>query len=113
MANVLKIRIDKEFTDDWNIETVKNAVESFKHAYTINDLLREFCEQTNSSEVWGGDIIQYKITAFRNWSCDATYAVEMVIDDITRIYKVRFYIDHEGQVDTDPLLYDVMVFKAA
>lgn len=112
---MLKITMDKEFVEDYQIERVKEDMNEFKNMYTINDLKNRFMDETESFEIYGAEIISYKISAFDSgWACGnkTCYAVDMILDGFEKMFKVRFYIDQDYMIDLRPNLYTVKTFKA-
>lgn len=107
--STLKIRIEKKYVPNSAMETVKDAVESFRYAYTTNDLLRFFNEQT--ANYISGNIVNYNIKAGFDSKTGAWYRVDMMIDDYFKIYRIHFYIDSECDLNLDPIMYEVQTYK--
>ena len=110
---MLKIKIDKEFVKDYQMERVKADVSEFKTAFTIGDLKMRFVEETENFELYGLDVISYQIEAIDSgWACGSKtiYAVSMILDGISKVYKVRFYISQNLEVELRPDLYYVKRF---
>lgn len=116
--STLKIRIDRKYVAKDEMEIIKEQVEEFRHAYTMNDLLRFFKEQTEGQyDMVDGEIIKCEIKALGGWypekGVTASYRVEMIIEQCVRMYRVHFYILQDCEIELYPLLYDVETFKLA
>ena len=107
--STLKIRIEKKYVPNRAMEFVKDAVDSFKYAYTTNDLLRFFNEQTEN--YISGNIVNYDIKAGFDSKTGAWYMVDMMVDDVVKIYKIHFFIDSECELNLDPIMYEVKTYK--
>ena len=107
---MLKITIDKYFKENTRI---KEDVAEFKNCYTLNDLLLRFVDETGTDEIYGCDIVNYRIEAFdKGWLYGevTAYQVQMVLDGYSKMFKIRFYIDKNFEVNLDPDLYTVKKF---
>lgn len=114
----MKITIDRQYTEDYQLPAVKEDIKAFKEMYTEGDLLRAFENQTGE-DIYVEEIVRTKIEAFDSgWAFDhkTAFQVEMVVDAVMEMVKVRFYTDMELNVDTREiaegvLMYDCRRFK--
>ena len=104
----MKITIDKKYTEEYMMDQIKADVAEFKKAYSEKDLLAEFARQVSEDGtkfyVANPEIIMTKVVAFpAGYAFDNVthFAVDMVLDEITRMYKIRFYCDMSLTVNTN------------
>lgn len=99
----MKITVDKEFTNGYEMAQVKEDIKEFKARYTDGDVLNAMRSQTDFWGGYGEDIIKAEAKAFpAGWDFQnkTLFAVEMLIDGYNEMYKIRFYIDMDLNVDT-------------
>lgn len=114
--STLKIRIDRKYVAKDEMEIIKDQVDEFKYMVTKNDLLRFFKEQTDGLyDRVCGEIIKCDIKAIGGYKPGkgiiASYCVDMILDNYVRMWRVHFYIEQDGEVNLNPLLYDVQEYK--
>lgn len=117
----MKITIDKNYVEDYQMSRVKEDVEDFKASWKEKDLLEAFTEQTELYVGYGVEILKTKIEAMDSgWATGnrTVFKVEMVLDDNNRMHKIRFYIDNTLEVDTRVLyngmkMYTIRTFEEA
>lgn len=115
----MKIRLNKEYTETWMIEAMKEAMKDFKAMYTDGDLKRAFEDATGIDTGYSADIIRCNVEAF-----DAGYAfnhrpsfmVDMLMEEYDKFTKIHFYVDADLNVDTRTLedgkkMYSVKKYK--
>lgn len=91
----MRIKIDKEFTMDYQIERVKADAKAFKEMYTDGDLVNAVNKEFNLSII-NPDIIKVEVEAFDSGNAyneKTSFAVRMILDDWHDIYKIRFFCD--------------------
>lgn len=113
----MKITINKEYTTNAQLPTVKEKAHDFKAAFTDNDLLQMFTEATDH-RIYGGEVIKCTVEAFAaNNSNNATsYHVFLIVDALTDFHRIRFFLDEtdEGyKVNTDEILYSHEIYRVA
>ena len=117
----MKIKFDKKYIEDYQMDRVKEDAKFFSEAYTLGDLRREFENQTGIYLGGAPEVVKAEITAMDSgWALGnkTTFNVWMLIDGWSVMYKVHFFIDKDLQVDTrDSLLggklYEVRKFTEA
>lgn len=110
----MKMSIDKKYVEDYQMERVKEDAKEFKGRYTDGDLLRSLMEQIKDYRCWASDIVYCNVKAIDSgWASGnvTMFCVEMMVENINRIYKLRFYIDMDLQVDVRPKMITIREFK--
>lgn len=113
----MKIKLDKKYIQEYQMERVKADAKEFSQMYTNGDLLREFLTQTASDvtmNVRADDIIRMDIKAMdAGWFYGekTIYCVTMFLYDWDKMYKIRFYVDQYLTVDTKDGLWSVVEFN--
>ena len=104
----MKITIDKTYTEKHMMERTKEQAKEFKEMYTDNDLLRMFREAIDmENELYNLDIIRCNLSAFPGGSMETDenhYHVEMLCEEYDGFYKLSFYINQSGEIDTRDIL---------
>lgn len=106
----MKIRINKEFTENWQIERVQSDAKEFKARYTDGDVLRAFQNATEDYRTYNADIIYMNVSAMDAGSYydnQTIFCVDVMTESITRIFKIRYYVDMKLNVMTDANLITV------
>ena len=113
----MKIKINKNYVEDYQLERVKADAKDFSEAYTVGDLKRAFEEQVGG---WfGTEVVKTEITAMDSgWALGnkTIFEVTMLIDDWNTIYRIHYYIDRDLEVDTRVLanglkMYDIRKYR--
>ena len=103
----MTIKINKEYTLASQLDTIKEKAHEFKTHFTEGDLLRMYVEATDA-EV-GGEILKCEVKAFASNALydDASFLVQLIVDDLSSFHRIRFYISEEDgayAVNTDQAL---------
>lgn len=109
----MKIGFSKDYIESYQMSRVKEDAQSFKEAYQVGDLLREFKSQTGEFFGVSPEIVRTTIIAMDSgwyWGNVTIFSVEMLLDDDLAMYKVRFYIDMELTVDTREIEPDIKMY---
>lgn len=102
----MKIRLNKEYTEAWMVETIKDAMKDFKAMYTDGDLKRAFEDATDIDTGYSADIIRCNVDAFdAGYAFDnkPVFAVDMLMEKHDGFTKIHFYVDADLNVDTRTL----------
>lgn len=121
----MRIKIDRQYVENYQLERVKEDMKSFSKSFTLEDLRIAFETQTGTYLGWNPKIINAEIFAMDSgWACgnQTIFCVDMLLDSgLDVLYKIRFYINMDLNVNTGDLvgfngtiygkMYDVKKFK--
>ena len=110
----MKIKLNKKYIEDYQLERVKADAKDFAAANTLNDLVRVFEAQTDEFIGNRPEVIKAEIEAMDSgWACGnkTIFEVHMVIDDFDSMFKVMFWIDMELNVDTRTLADGIKMYN--
>ena len=106
----MKITLDKDLIYASKIPTFREKVKQFKAAYTDGDLLRMYKDSFQAHYISDTDILKCEVSAYQSnsWSDTMNLYVEMVIDELIAITRIKFFVRedddglfscHEGDAD--------------
>ena len=108
----IRISIDKEYTAPYEFAHVKDDIKAFSDGVTIRDIIAHFLANIEKSGNF--EIIHYTVRAFSGgWAHKnnmTTYVVEAVLETWEKLYKVRFYIDQDWEVNITPGWYKFITY---
>lgn len=120
----MRIKIDRQYVENYQLERVKEDMKSFSESFTLEDLRIAFETQTGTYLGWNPKIINAEISAMDSgWACgnQTIFCVDMLLDSgLDVLYKIQFYINMELNVDTREIdgfheeklkMYSVKKFK--
>ena len=120
----MRIKLDRKYIENYQMERVKSDVKFFSEVYALSDLRIAFESQVGIDFGYNPEILKAEISAMDSgWATGnkTIFYVYMVVDGGGNIYKIRFYIDMDLNVDTGDLvgfngaiygkMYDVEKFK--
>lgn len=103
----MRIKIDKQYVENYQLERVKEDMKSFSESFTLEDLRTAFETQTGTYLGWNPKILNTEIFAMDSgWATgnQTIFDVYMLIDSgLDVLYKIQFYINMELNVDTRDL----------
>ena len=114
----MKITIDREHTEAFQMERTKEQVKEFKAIYTDGDLRRMFLAAldmsnpdnqvfaANENHIACGDIVYCNLEAFAcgySETSETHYMVSMLIESVICCIKLYFFISQNGVVSTEPV----------
>lgn len=103
----MKIKIDKDFTEEYKMERTKEQAKEFKGMYTDGDLLRMFRDAVGmENELYNLDIIRCNLSAYPGGSMETDenhYRVEMLCEGYEEFYKVTFLISQSAEINTQDI----------
>ena len=109
----MRISIDKEYTAPYEYAHVKDDIKAFSDGVTIRDIIAHFLGNIEM-QIGNFEIIHYTVRAFsggwahkNNMTC---YVVEAVLEGWEKLYKVRFYIDQDWEVNITPGWYKFITY---
>ena len=114
----MKIKMNKDLVSIAQKETVKNAIADFKGYFTENDLVRMYAENFGYEFYFTSyDVLKCDVSAFlqNDWTENAAFSVDMVIETAVYFIKIHFYVDEENGmycINNDPILREMIVYKA-
>lgn len=111
----MKIRLDKNYTQPWMIETIKEAMKEFKEMYTDGDLKRAFEDSTGIYIAYNMDIIKCDVEAFDAgyaFNNRAAFKVTMLLDGYNRLARYIFYTDKDLNLDLRTLNDGTKMYSA-
>lgn len=109
----MKMSINKKYVEDYQMERVKADAKEFKAMYTDADILNSFREQLKDYRTYTAEIVYCKVEAMDSgWARgnETTFCVEMLVEDFRKMYKLRFYVGMNLEVDNRPNLVTVREF---
>lgn len=110
----MKIKINRQYVEDYQMDRVKADMKEFKERYTDGELLYQFIEQTDITKPYSSDIVYCNVKAMDSgWAFGnkTVFQVEMLCDNLIAMYKISFYVDMDLHVDTRKLLVTFQEFK--
>ena len=100
----MRIKIDRKYVEDYQLERVKEDMKRFSESFTLEDLRIAFETQTETDFGCSPKILNAEIFAMDSgWAMGnkTVFDVYMLIDNgFDVLYKIQFYIDEELNVDT-------------
>ena len=111
---MMKIKIDKKYTADYQIDRVKEAIKSFKEVFTENDLLAMFRSEFDWHDNWCCEIVNCEIRAFDAgtfYNNETTFAIEMLLEGFSEVDKIRFYYTTGFGVNIAKDMHTIKVYK--
>ena len=100
----MRIKIDRKYVEDYQLERVKEDMKSFSESFTLEDLRTAFETQTGTYLGWNTKILNAEIFAMDSgWAMgnQTVFDVYMLIDScLDVLYKIQFYINMELNIDT-------------
>lgn len=113
----MKIRADKEYTENYQMAKVKEDIAEFKERYTEKDILNSFRAQCDWWENQCAEILKCEINAFpAGWAYDdeTHFHVVMYLDGFTEMNKLSFYVNLDLDVNTSThpcKMVDIKTYK--
>lgn len=110
----MKIKLNKEYTESWNVENIKEAMKEFKVSYSDTDLAIAFRDQTGIITGSGMDVIRVNVEAFdAGWAFGnkASFKVDILLESYTSYVRYHFYCDSNLSIDLRDGLYEAKKFK--
>lgn len=113
MVKKIRASVDKDFTEPWLLEQVKEDIAQYVEAFTPSDIFRAFQDAMEEAglddelgvEGWGDYITECTAKAFpggTDFNNKTHYCVEMTAegfkDGHEEITKYRFYTNENGEV---------------
>ena len=99
----MRIKIDRKYVEDYQLERVKEDMKSFSE-FTLEDLRIAFETQTETNFGCSPKILNAEIFAMDSgWAMgnQTIFDVYMLIDSsLDVLYKIQFYINMELNIDT-------------
>ena len=92
----MKIKVDRNYVESYQLERVKEDMSEFKAMYTDNDILRALRDELDWHEGEVGDVVYMNVEAIDSgWAYGNVthFVVSAMIDDRWSIYKVRFCVN--------------------
>ena len=112
---MLKIKIDKTYTADYQIDRVKEAIKEFKEVFTENDLLAMFRSEFDWHDNWSCKIVKSEINAFDAGTFydnnETTFAIKMLLEGFSEIDKISFYYTTGFGVNIEKNMHTIRVYK--
>lgn len=100
----MKIKLDKNYTKDYQIENVKRAITDFKGYFNEKELLRMYEETFGDISIYSSrKIVETNVSAFasNDYTDDVSFLVEMLICIEYREYhELKFYVGACGDIYT-------------
>ena len=110
----MTIKIDKDYIRASKIKEVKDLAKEFKTRYTDNDLKNAFIDTFDNYKLHNADVLKCEISAFEKspyGEVEFNCSVEMVLEGILSMFKIRFYTDMNLEIDVNELLHEVREYK--
>ena len=96
----MKITVDKQFTNGYEMPRVKEDINDFKERFTIGDLIATIGAQCDA---WflASEVIKCEATAFpagTDFFNKTLFCFEIIIDHFVNITRIKTYFDTDGNI---------------
>ena len=106
----MKIKLNRKYTEDYQIDRVKADMKEFKESFTEADLLNIFRDAAGFNKC--GDIIKMDVEAFDAGSYygeETSFHVDILLDGYSEMTKISYYADKYMNITED--LITIRTFK--
>lgn len=96
----MKITVDKQFTNGYEMRQVKEDIKNFKERFTVGDLIRAIGEQCDKWFI-ASEVIKCEATAFpagSDFDNKTLFCFEIIVDHFVNFSRIRTYFTTEGTI---------------